>query len=334
MILHPGILALLTGSAFTLLLTGYAAVHGYLIYRRWNYTSSSASQLLLERKTHLISTLLKYALGFQVCSAILFIYTMDDIHPLFIGAMCATGSLNANVVGWYGLYCKLLVLFLSGFWLVLNHIDQSVETYPLVRVKYLLLLLLVPFLVIDAALQLSYFMGLEPDIITSCCGSLFGTGTSHPVSSLSGLPARPAIFSFFAGYIFLAGIFFVNTRCHSRTCRTIFSCAAFIFFILSLGSIISFISVYIYELPTHHCPFDILQKEYYFVGYIMYFAIFTGGFFGMLPGLLQGLKSSKELLEAVRGAENKWMLTSIISYSFFFLLTVYVILSSNLSYLT
>jgi hypothetical protein len=37
-------------------------------------------------------------------------------------------------------------------------------------------------------------------------------------------------------------------------------------FVVALASIVSFISLYIYELPSHHCPFDILQKEYCYIG--------------------------------------------------------------------
>ena len=39
---------------------------------------------------------------------------------------------------------------------------------------------------------------------------------------------------------------------------------------VSIGSIFSFISLYIYELPTHACPFCLLQREYHFVGYPLY----------------------------------------------------------------
>jgi len=41
-------------------------------------------------------------------------------------------------------------------------------------------------------------------------------------------------------------------------------------------AILSFISVYFYELPTHHCPFCILQKEYGYVGYPLYLTLFGG----------------------------------------------------------
>ena len=46
----------------------------------------------------------------------------------------------------------------------------------------------------------------------------------------------------------------------------LFASLSGIAFVVSLASILSFISLYFYELPTHHCPFCILQKEYGYIG--------------------------------------------------------------------
>ena len=116
MILHPGILALLGGSLVTLLIMVGAGLQAVRILLFWDITSSSEEQLRLERRTWLISTLVNYALGFQVFSAVLFVFTADDIHRLFVGAMCATGSLNANLVGWLVLLLKGFLLFAAGLW--------------------------------------------------------------------------------------------------------------------------------------------------------------------------------------------------------------------------
>lgn len=333
MILHPGILAMLIGSGMSLLLLCYAAATGGVIYFRWDFSSSSAYQLGLERKTYLIATLVKYALGFQIGSALLYVYTMDDIHPLFVGAMCATGSLNANLIGWYGLYSKIILLFLSGFWLVLNHIDLSVETYPHVRIKYLLLIILVPFIFVDAGLQLSYFLGLDPDIITSCCGSLFSVDSAQSISTVTGFPVRAAMIISFGTFLSYVTVYCLNMTMQSILLRYLFSGTSFILFICSIGAIISFVSIYIYELPTHHCPFDILQREYYFVGYPLYVTLFTGAFFGMLPGLFQQLKTSNDVSPVVSRYEKQWMHTSMIFFSCFALLVTYAVYTSNLDYL-
>jgi len=54
-----------------------------------------------------------------------------------------------------------------------------------------------------------------------------------------------------------------------------------VLFGVSLAAIVSFISLYIYELPSHHCPFDIFQKHYHFIGYPIYISLFYGVFFGI-----------------------------------------------------
>ena len=332
MILHPGIIGLLVGSVITLLMVFYAVITGTIILFRWDFSSSSSYQLTLERRTYLISTLVNWALGFQIVSTILFVYTMDDIHELFVGAMCATGSLNANPIGWYALLVKIGVLFLSGFWLALNYIDQRCEEYPFVRLKYGLLIGLLPFIVLDFVLQLSYFLGLDPAIITSCCGSLFGNDSVSAIASVSAVPVRPAMIAFYVGaslYLCISGLTFFYT---SAFLRYLLSCLALLFFIVSIASIISFVSIYIYELPTHHCPFDILQGWYNYIGYPIYISLFLGIYFGILPGLFQPFTSYSGVGQVVSKVEKSWVYWSLASTLCFVTLVTYAVSTSNLNY--
>ncbi len=332
MILHPGILSLITGSAITLLMLLYAAGAGVTILRAWDYNSSSASQLSLERKTYLISTLVNYVLGFQLVALVLFVFTMDDIHRLFIGAMCATGSLNANPVGWYALLSKITVFFLSGFWIALNYVDQQAEEYPLVRLKYLLLLGIVPCVAVDFTLQLTYFLGLDPDIITSCCGSLFGSGGEGTTSTITALPVFPSMAAFYGFSIVFLTVMALNMAFKSGVLRYILSLFSVIFFVLSIVSMISFVSIYIYELPTHHCPFDILQEEYNYIGYPLYLTLFAGVYFAILPGLFQSLKKKPCLLTILGGLDRRWIQWSLGNIIVFIVLVTYAVCFSTLTY--
>jgi len=274
---------------------------------RWDSASSSEGQLLLERKTYLVSTLLGYAFGFQILSAFLFIYTVDDIHPLFVGAMCATGSLNANPVGWAALGLKVLLFFGGGLWLAINRLDQRTELSPLVRLKYAGLLGLIPLAALDMYLQLRYFLGLRPEIITSCCGSLFSDGESGVAAELAGLPIRPMMWAFYL----CAGVLAATTAlCLARRegwLRYLHAAASLTFFGVALASVISFISLYIYETPTHHCPFDILQAQFRYVGYPLYACLFGGTLFGLLPGLFQPLARRSGLPAEIRRGEQTWL---------------------------
>ncbi len=334
MILHPGILALLTGTGLVLVMVFYAAVTGALILRRWDFSSSSSGQLALERKTYLVSTLVNYGLAFQVLSIFLFVYTLDDIHTLFTGAMCATGSLNANPVGWYALLLKITVFFLAGFWIVLNMIDQMVEDYPFVRLKYSLLLALLPFIVLDFYLQFIYFTGLDPEIITSCCGSLFGGGGGDVASSLAALPVWETLLVFYS----LALFFVVSLCCCLSSGKPLFrylqSAIAASFLVIAIIAVISFVSIYIYELPTHHCPFDMVQSGYYFIGYPLYLSLFGAVFFGLLPGIFQPVKKIANVAAPLIRMERKWLVSSLTCLGFFLLIVTWQIVFSNLNYLS
>ena len=178
MILHPAIVALLLVS---LLLTGmclYSSFFGIRIIGRWDLTSGSEEQLLLERKTYLISTILSYVFVFQIGSLFLFIFTADSLHDRFVGAMCAAGALYADPYGYPAFLLKIFNVLLAGIWLIINSADNRAYDYPLIRKKYLLLLVLTPLVAAETVLQALYFAGLKADVITSCCGSLFSSEQS------------------------------------------------------------------------------------------------------------------------------------------------------------
>lgn len=332
MILHPGILALLISSAISLVMLGHAAVAGTRILLFWDYGSSSARQLALEKRTYLISTYVNTALVLQISSALLFAYTAEDIHPLFVGAMCATGSLNAEPVGWYVIFTKIAVVFLAGIWLAVNAVDKRAESSPLVRVKYAMLLAVIPLFLLDGILQFVYFARLEPNIITSCCGSLFSSDSDNVVGSLATLPVKPMMITFFTYTVILLAVLLLSFRlqCFWKTGITLLLTAGY--FPLAILAITSFLSIFIYEIPTHHCPFDILQKEYGFTGYPMYSLLFVGVYFGMLPGLFCPLKNHPALGQVIAGREKSWLLWSLTGLVGFAALAAWSVYSSNLRY--
>jgi len=145
MVLHPAIIALLTSSIFITGLVLYSARIGVTILVRWDLTSGSELQLELERKTYLISTVLANAFVFQLVSLFLYIFTADRLHSQFVGAMCAAGTLYLNGFGYPALMLKIVTFLLAGLWLILDYTDTRAYDYPLVRTKYLLLLVLTPF---------------------------------------------------------------------------------------------------------------------------------------------------------------------------------------------
>jgi len=310
-------MTLLLGSAASVFLLAVGSLVGIRVLRGWEPTSGSEGQLRIERQTHLATAAVKLALGFTALSIILYIYTVDDLHRLIVGAMCATGSLNAAPAGWYVLAAKMLLLFLSSGWLLLNGIDESCETLPLVRPKFALLLLIAPLVLADGALQLRYFLAIHPDIITSCCGSLFTTGEETVASTLGALPPRRSLLLFYGGafIFFLAGL--LRAAKPTGPFSILFGTASAAMLPLSLVSIVSVFSLYLYESPVHHCPFDFLQGSYGYIGYPIYASLFTAVIFGLAVGIFSPLASRPVVGPVAAVRQRRWTLWSLLFMTLF-----------------
>ncbi|MFA6465350.1 MAG: hypothetical protein WCT30_06305, partial [Desulfurivibrionaceae bacterium] len=150
MFLNPWSLALSLCSLVVLLLGAVAGKTAVRVLRFWEPGSDSTQQIRLENEIWLSSTLVAYGLGFQIITLILFVLAADEFCQVIVGAMCATGALLANPYGMPALLVKLFGVFFYGFWILLHQLDIRSEHYPLVRIKYLALLLLLPMLILDA----------------------------------------------------------------------------------------------------------------------------------------------------------------------------------------
>ncbi len=328
MIFHPSILALYVASLLISFMVFYSSVYGVQILRRWDIQSGSELQLFLERKTYLISTLLTYVFGFELLSLFLYIFTVDQLSTFFVGAMCAAGTLYVNDYGYPTLILKLVNFLLAGLWLILNYADNRGYDYPLIKKKYFFLLILTPLIFAETVLQANYFLGLNPNIITSCCGSLFSVGDQGFTSEVVALPIIPMKILFYLAMslTIASGLYFYR----QGTGAYFFSLVSAINLLVSLASILSFISIYFYELPTHHCPFCILQKEYGYIGYPLYLTLLGGTISGMGVGVLMPFRSTKSLSEVVPSLQRKLTITSLILFVLFTTIITYRIVFSNL----
>jgi len=329
MILSPAILALMMGSAATVLLALYASGLGVRILRRWDLSCGSEMQLGLEKRTYLVSTLMAWAFAFQVGSLFLFIFTAEDLHRLFIGAMCAAGTLNVNDFGYPTIVLKVCNALLAGVWLIVNGTDNRTSDYPLIRKKYALLLVITPLLTAEALLQGAYFAGLKANVITSCCGSLFSADAQGPASSIAGLPARPMQAALIASLAvtFASGLLYGARRAWAGA---LFSASSLVSFFVSVAALVSFISPYIYELPTHHCPFCILQKEYSYIGYFIYAALLGGAIPGAAVGALLPFLGIESLRESLPPILRRLVRASLLFYFLFSVIVIWSIAMSGL----
>jgi hypothetical protein len=327
MILHPPILALLMGSMVVTVLLLIASRDAYRILRHWDLASGSERQLGLERRTYLVSTIVGYACGFQVVSLFLFIYTADDLAPLFVGAMCAAGTLYVNPFGYPTLLLQMAAAILAGAWLIVNAADNRGRDYPLIRQKYVFLLALTPVVGGETGVQAAYFANLKANVITSCCGSLFSAAAPGVASELAGFPALPVEIMFYAvvATLLIAGAWFYR-RASGGYIVAAFSVLAFA---ASIAALIAFISLYIYELPTHHCPFCILQREYHFIGYPMYALLFSGVIAGLGLGLLYRWRHLPSLQSVLPPLTRRLALAAMICFAAFAAISTYAMLATS-----
>lgn len=93
--------------------------------------------------------------------------------------------------------------------------------------------------------------------------------------------------------------------------------------LVSMASIISFISLYYYEMPTHHCPFCILQREYGYIGYPLYIALLGSAVCGMGAGVLMPFRKRESLSEIIPPIQKKLVLVSLILLLVFTALVTY-----------
>jgi len=110
----------------------------------------------------------------------------------------------------------------------------------------------------------------------------------------------------------------------------LYAALSLLMFFISLLSIVSFISLYIYELPTHHCPFCIIMEEYDYLGYLLYILLFGAVVLGVGVGALIPFRQVESLKLMLSGFIRKLALASVILYAAFTALVTYEIVSSSL----
>jgi len=243
------------------------------IIRLWDFSSSSVVQYSLEKQSYLVSVLMKYVFMINIPVFLLFIFANDKLSAFLEGAMCAAGVINATVYGKYLIMLKIANMLLYAAWLAVNRLDSKSETmeYTPVKSKFIPVIFLMS--VSELTLFILHFGSIDPTVAVSCCNVIFGDNTSF-------------FKTFSAGYsveIYAAAFILVILCAYTRKWLII---SNLLHLAAGISVLIYAVSPYIYELPTHKCPFCILQPEYGFVGYVFYALLYTGTALGISAGLI------------------------------------------------
>ncbi len=151
------------------------------------------------------------------------------------------------------------------------------------------LMLIYPLAIIETLLLFMFALNLDPSVITSCCGSVFNEGAEGLGGTLAGASAGVILPLFFSTIILLLCNRLVSKRwsAEKKWSGNLLEFSLWVgFFISAIMVIVSFISVYVYEMLSHKCPFCFMGTEYNYYGVPLYFFLFVATATGMTKGLL------------------------------------------------
>ncbi len=309
MLLTPEIIAILLLNSIFFIFGGVAFYLSIKIFLQWNIDSTKPLQYKLETQSFLVATVIKYIFIIKLPLFLFFIFTQDKISLLIPGAMCAAGVVNSTVYGLYLFVLKISNLYIFGFWLILNKIDMQKETMPYTKLKFFIFIVGFLFLTGESLLEIMMFSAIDIDKIVSCCGTLFSATSTSSISKIFQLDNYLVLSLFYLNFLLML-VWYKN--------KIIFIVANITFIFTAIISLILFFGTYIYQLPTHHCPFCFLQKDYYYVGYILYITLFVGTFSGISGGIIALITKAKQ--------NNSYKTSLIFNFIYIVLVSLYVII--------
>ncbi len=249
------------------------------IIKNWDFNKTTNKQYKLEKTSYLVILIISFTLIVKIVLFPYFAYSLDNLSNIVPGAMCAAGIVGANEFGQINLALKILILFFIGVWLIINSLDLKEKTYPYTKKKYFLYIFIFILSIIELFLDFSFLDNISTKEPVMCCSVIFGvnnTGTKIPFDlSISNL-----LIVFYLLYI-------LTTILSLQKSSFLNLIINFMFLYIGYYAVTYFFSTYIYQLPTHQCPFCMLQKEYYFIGYFIWGTLFLGTFFGVSSFILK-----------------------------------------------
>ena len=255
----------------TLLLSAILLIVTIKSLIKWDFNSTSKEQYALEKNIYLSSLIANFLLYVKIVLLIYLVYTLDNIAIYIPGAMCAAGVVSANSYGMVLLGVKFLTIFTLIIWVTLERYDLEAKYYPIFKIRGYILLIAIFLIFLEGYLDYLYFSNINLDAPVSCCSTLYGTlEGQNPLPF--GLDIKSMLLIF--ALLFIAFIILLILEI-----EILIFIVAPLFVVISYYSVVYFFGTYIYELPTHKCPFCMMQKEYYYIGYLVWGSLFFGSIF-------------------------------------------------------
>lgn len=286
MILSPEVLTIIIINIIFLVFGTIAFILSLKIFFNWNINATSKKQYTLEKQSFLTATIIKYILFIKILLFVFFVFTLDKISNVLTGAMCAAGVIDATSYGIYLLLFKLINIYLFGFWLFIHKFDMNTKELKYTKLKFGFYLFIFILFISEIIIEITMFSSIDVDKLVSCCGTIYSNSSGSYISSIFTLNQGLILIVFYALFALLILFYFLKND-------YLYVIGNLLFLIVATISLIVFFGTYIYELPTHHCPFCMLQKEYYYVGYLIYITLFLGTFYGFAVGISNMLSQDR-----------------------------------------
>jgi len=247
------------------------------ILRYWNFENTNTFQYSLEKKNYLVNTIISFTIVIKIILFVFFIKSLDDLTPLVPGAMCATGVIGANEYGNILLLYKIFILFLLGVWIIINKLDLESKKLEFLKKKYYLFSLIFILICMEFVLEIIYFLNIPLTTPVFCCSVTF---------VVDNLPFGLSIFGVIV--IFYA-LFILILVCNYFKKISLSFVLNILFMFVAYYSVTYFFGMYIYEEPNHKCPFCMLQRDYNYIGYLVWGSLLLGVSFGISPYMVYSI---------------------------------------------
>lgn len=298
--------------ALLLVLQTIAFVNIVTILRHWDFSATTAMQYRLEKRAFLVVLIIVFTMLFKLLQLPFFTFTIDQLSSIVPGAMCGAGVITANAYGPLLLELKVMVLFLMGIWLILNDQDLKARDYPYFKIRSWSFILIYALVVIESLLDVLYLSNISLLSPVACCSSIYGAVGEETIAF--GLDTMRLLLLFYLLYAFTLVAAWYRVALLSLISNVLFLS-------ISYYAVVYFFGTYVYELPTHRCPFCMLQKEYYYVGYLIWGSLLLGTFFGVAGAILK-LIMTKEIVTTYR--YGVWFNTIFVLLCSLFVLVYYL----------
>jgi len=249
-----------------LLVLSFTLLQSLFILKNYKAGEITTLQYDLEKKSYLVSVVISVSLSIKIILLAFFVYSLNELSFIIPGAMCGAGVISSNEYGEPLLFLKLVVLLFSALWLVLNKKDLLEPISPYFKKKILYFIALYIFILLEFILSFKFFSGVDTQSLVLCCASIY-TEDMHSNPLPLNMTKLQLISVFYILY-FMLMLFAYKKQ------KKFLALASFAFVYLSYYAIVYYFSAYIYELPTHKCPFCMLQSEYNYIGYFIYASLF------------------------------------------------------------